>query len=514
MAPKKSKAASAGDDIDELFDAIGNDPAPKKSLDRKSKPTSAASKAMADQDILAELEKDLEEPSRPHTPRVREPAAKSSPSRPTAAPTQDDKPSGAVTSAAAAARKSTDSARSLRASFTPSATSSDLQESEKKGTVEQQAAPATSAAPSQGGGWWGGIFSTATAAMKQAEAAVKEIRENEETKKWADQVRGNVGGLRALGDNLRQQALPTFTNIIHTLAPPISQHERLMIHITHDFVGYPSLDPIIYEVFSRVMAQVEGGDLMVIQRGQENTSRRSHDGGAGWRDGPWWRQPDSRRDLGVIKGLVEGTKLCRAGVEAYADEYFAAHGGIELAKVRATEAASESNPVRSSDIFLAVQAIGFDADNGLFARTAAVEKEKESSAVADPTGGADELVCFALFVLDPVHEIEYSTLSQSMPARWVRWLDAANPLTPASDDEDQDLSDEFPVPEEIREIIEAGAVDPREWVTEWIEETLSLAVGVVAQRYVARRMGVGEGGVGRGKKPAEDVVQERAGEGV
>jgi hypothetical protein len=37
-----------------------------------------------------------------------------------------------------------------------------------------------------------------------------------------------------------------------------------------------------------------------------------------------------------------------------------------------------------------------------------------------------------------------------------------------------------------------GGVDPRDWVAEWLEESLSLAVGVVAQRYVARRMGVGE----------------------
>ncbi|ROT39473.1 hypothetical protein SODALDRAFT_274381 [Sodiomyces alkalinus F11] len=523
MASKRSKAAPAGDDIDELFEGIGDDPAsaPKKSLDKKPKPTSAASKAMVDQDILAELEKDLGEPSRPHTPRVRDPAPKGSPARQAAAsttPTQDEKPSAA----AAVPRKSTDSARSLRASFTPSATSSDLQESEKKGTVEQQAAAAaaaSTASTSQGGGWWGGIFSTATAAMKQAEAAVKEIRENEEAKKWAEQVRGNVGGLRALGDNLRQQALPTFTNIIHTLAPPISQHERLMIHITHDFVGYPSLDPLIYDVFSRVMAQVEGGDLMVIQRGQENTGRRSHDVAAGWRDGPWWRQPDSRRDLGVVKGLVEGTKLCRAGAEGYANEYFSAHGGIELAKVRATQAVSESNPVRSSDVFLAVQAVGFDADNGLFAHTAAVEKEKEASAVADPSG-ADELVCFALFVLDPVHEIEYSALSQAIPARWVRWLDAASPLTPTSGDdddeeeEDRDSSAGVLVPEEIREIIESGAVDPREWVAEWIEETLSLAAGVVAQRYVARRMGVGEGGIGKGKRPVQDVAGDGAGAGA
>ncbi|KAF4847802.1 Maintenance of telomere capping protein 1 [Colletotrichum siamense] len=500
MPPKKTKAAAGGDDIDDLFEGIGGEaPAPKKSLEKKPKPTTAASKAMADQDILAELEKDLEQPSRPHTPRIKETAAKGPPRR-SATPTIDDK--------AAAPRKSTDSARSLRASFTPSATSSDLQETEK--TTASSSAAAT-AAPAAGGGWWGSVFSTASAAMKQAEAAVKEIQKNEEAKKWAEQVRGNVGGLRALGDNLRQQAMPTFTNILHTLAPPISSHERLLIHITHDMVGYPSLDPLIYGTFSRVMSQVEGGELMVIQRGQENTSRRySNDGGAGWRDGPWWRQADSPRDLGMIKGLTEGTKLCRAGAEGYANEYFGAHGGLEQARIRATEPLSEENPVRSSDLFLAIQAVGTTSDSALFARTAAVEKEKEASAVAD-VDEADEMVCFAVFCLDPVHEIEYSAISQSIPARWIQWLDASNPLTPASG-EDGQASLNQSIPDEIREIVEGGGVDPREWVAEWIEELLGLAVGVVAQRYVARRMGVGEGGIGKGKRRMDELVEDGGGE--
>ncbi|KXH61937.1 hypothetical protein CSAL01_11525 [Colletotrichum salicis] len=508
MASKKTKSAAAGDDIDDLFDGIGDNVAPpKKSLEKKPKPTTAASKAMADNDILAELEKDLEQPSRPHTPRLKETAAKGIPKR-SATPTTDDK--------STAPRKSTDSARSLRASFTPSATSSDLQEPEKR-PAEQLAtasssAAAPEAAPAAGGGWWGGIFNTATAAMKQAEAAVKEIQKNEEAKKWAEQVRGNVGGLRALGDNLRQQALPTFTNILHTIAPPISSHERLLIHIAHDMVGYPSLDPLIYGTFSRVMSQVEGGELMVIQRGQETHSRRySNDVGAGWRDGPWWRQSDSPRDLGLIKGLTEGTKLCRAGAEGYASEYFAANGGVEQARLRATEPVSEDNPVRSSDLFLAIQAVGTTTDAGLFARTSAVEKEKEASAVAEQDE-ADEMVCFAVFCLDPVHEIEYSAISQSIPAKWIRWLDASNPLTPASGEDGQEDFLGHSIPDEIREIVEGGGVDPREWVAEWIEELLSLAVGVVAQRYVARRMGVGEGGIGKGKRRMDELVQDGGGE--
>ncbi|OTB01279.1 hypothetical protein M426DRAFT_323555 [Hypoxylon sp. CI-4A] len=536
-APKSSKGRAEEPSVDELFEGIEG--APKKPSSKPKQP--AASKARRGGDKLeqelAELENELggEEIGRPHTPRVKDAAASKAPSKRTSTATpppgaprhSEDKPSNV-------ARKSVDSARSLHASFTPSATSSDLQDAEKKGTVEQTASAAAAA-----GGWWGGLFATASAtanaAMKQAEAAYKEIQQNEEAKKWADQVRGNVGALKGLGDGIRHRALPTFANILHTLAPPISSHERLLIHITHDIVGYPSLDPLIYGVFSRVMSQVEGGDLLVIQRGHENTARRVSDAAfykgssssAGWRDGPWWRQVDSPRDLGAVKGLVEGTKLCRVSAESYASDFFASSGGVTEAQKRALEPVSEENPVRTSDIFLAVQPIVLDADPALFAGSTAGEAEKESSAVADDSAADDTHVCFAVYVLDPIHEIFYSAVSQHIPAKWIRWLDApAPPLTPASnddndDDDDSDSNSEpqhpdldlgVNVPDEIREIVESGGVDPREWVAEWVEEALTLSVGVVAQRYVARRMGVGEGGLGKGKQKVEALVQEGAGE--
>lgn len=195
--PPKTSVADKG--LDELFEGIGDDSAPKKPTG-KSKPT--ASKGRGEKpkrDILADLENELEEEEtvRPHTPRIKDASAFKAPKRtstatppPGAGRASEDKPSGAT-------RKSADSTRSLHASFTPSATSSELQDAEKKGPVEQTAPAAA------GGGWWGGIFATASAtanaAMKQAEAAYKEIQQNEEAKKWADQVRGNVGALKGLG---------------------------------------------------------------------------------------------------------------------------------------------------------------------------------------------------------------------------------------------------------------------------------------------------------------------------
>lgn len=296
-----------------------------------------------------------------------------------------------------------------------------------------------------------------------------------------------------LGGELRSRALPTFTNILHTLAPPISSHERLQIHITQDFVGYPALDYLVYNIFSRVMAQVEGGDLLVLQKGHE-TSATSDYIPSGWTDGPWWRQPTNQaRSLGAVKGLLEGTKLSRASAEAFATEYFASRGGLEEAAKKATEVLSESNPVRSSDIFFAIQAISQTPPTDLFGEA---PPPKSDSGVIEPEAVVESEISFAIYLHDPVHGINFSTLSQTVPEKWIVWLD----ITPQySSTHDPESPAPVNLPDDIAEIVESGGFDPREWAAEWLEEVLSLGVGIVAQRYVARRMGVGEGGIGKGK---------------
>lgn len=258
------------------------------------------------------------------------------------------------------------------------------------------------------------------------------------------------------------------------------------------------------------MAQVEGGDLLVIQRGRESSPRHdpntegyaaSSGINSGWSDGPWWRQPsDQARSLGAVKGLLEGSKLSRVGAETYATEYFASRGGLEEAAKQATEVLSESNPVRSSDIFLAIQAISHSAPADLFGEPLAPKSE---SGAVEPETRPENLISFAVYLHDPVHGITFSTLTQTMPEKWIDWLDASShPLSSSQPAADQPPPPPLPranLPDDIAEIVESGGVDPREWVAEWVEEILALGVGVVAQRYVARRMGVGEGGIGRGK---------------
>ncbi|GKZ18015.1 hypothetical protein AbraIFM66951_001507 [Aspergillus brasiliensis] len=507
MRPKSSKPTS--DELLAQFDDLGVDSAPEQQPSKSApKPTTAQS----EQDILAELDSlATQRPSSgPGTPRVSTNEPRPTIKSPKPAATTATPSTGRSSEDKQAPRKSEEI---TRASVTEKkAADASKPESEKP---EAQEKPASS-----GGGWWGGIFATASAAMKQAEAAVKEIQQNEEAQKWAQQMKGNVGALKDLGGELRNMAIPTFTSLIHTLAPPISSHERLQIHVTHDLSGYPSVDPLVYAVFSRVMAQVEGGDLLVIQRGQESAPKRGLDiGGAqfsgpGWHDGPWWRTvtPGSPRTLSAIRGTVEATKLARASAESYATEYFSAKGGVEAAAKQATQDLSETNPVRSSDIFLAIQAISQTSPGELF-QAGPTTDQATPAGVVDVPEAAEEEVIFALYLHDPIHGIAFHTLSQAIPQKWIDWLEA--PAIPVEDPESEDASvPRTTIPDDIADIIESGGVDPREWAAEWIEESLTLAAGVVAQRYVARRMGVGEGGPAKGKMRAEQasVVDSGAGE--
>jgi hypothetical protein len=191
MASKKSKAAPTDDELNKLLEGIGEDDAkPQAAPTKGASKTPKAAPSQSEQDLLAELENlGAQQPaSRPHTPRVQSVKRTTATPPPGSSRTSEEKASGP--------RKSAESTRSFHTSFTPSATSSDLQDAERKAPIAQ---PAETSATAAGGGWWGGIFATASAAVKSAEAAVKEIQQNEEAKRWAEQVKGNVGALRGLG---------------------------------------------------------------------------------------------------------------------------------------------------------------------------------------------------------------------------------------------------------------------------------------------------------------------------
>lgn len=161
-------------------------------------------------------------------------------------------------------------------------------------------------------------------------------------------------------------------------------------------------------------------------------------------------------------------KLARAATEAYAQEF--------TAKNDTTSAPSKDNPTRKSNIFLAIQPTVYSQPAITISSAASENKEGQYE--------EENVVVFAIYLYDPLHDLSFATVSQALPAQWLDWLDASVPKdTPAGD---------WALPEVIRNMVDVGGIDPREWIVEWVEEAVGLAVGVVAQKYVARRMRVGE----------------------
>lgn len=180
MPPKGAKPTN--DEILAQFDNLG-----VESGESKTKPAATTTNnapPQVDEDVLTELGNLASQrpSSNAGTPRTSTNEPRPSMSKP-------GTPAGRLSEDKSAPRKSGESGRNGKAQNAQPASSEDSATGD--------------ASSSAGGGWWGGIFATAsataTAAMKQAEAAVKEIQQNEEAQKWAEQVKGNVGALRDLG---------------------------------------------------------------------------------------------------------------------------------------------------------------------------------------------------------------------------------------------------------------------------------------------------------------------------
>lgn len=203
MAQKKART---DDELDALFEGITEAPSGASKGASKAAPAAPS----AEDDPLAELESlaKAKPSSRPHTPkqvgaapnRPRPVAVEAAtPSSTGSARTSEDRNAAGVPG-----RKSGESSRSYHQAFTPASTSEgspneDLERERREREVQKQQEQEQE---QSGGGWWGGLWSTASAVRKQAEAAVKEIRSNEEVQKWTEgAMKGklDVNALKGLG---------------------------------------------------------------------------------------------------------------------------------------------------------------------------------------------------------------------------------------------------------------------------------------------------------------------------
>ncbi|EIW67013.1 hypothetical protein TREMEDRAFT_15245, partial [Tremella mesenterica DSM 1558] len=301
--------------------------------------------------------------------------------------------------------------------------------------------PNVPTSPAVAGGWgvssfWSAATSAVQNAQKMADEQYKKVR-IEGVTGMTGQLEGlQVGGVdlgklrkqaeeRLKGmdlDKLRHDLLnnttSALTSILNTVAPPISAHETLELWLTHPMVGYAGVEGVVYRAWLRILEQTESGELVVV-----------------------WSPPEGEK--GQERGLypVEGWDKAKEESEKE----------IEAVKVREekdprgrSKKQNPNLPVTTIPIFLHLQP--------LFANLPIPEPPIPTNT---PSAEPPKHLYFLLSLLDPIHGLRFTTVSQAVPSDWLE--------------------------------VEYESSD---WVEERLVDVIRTGVEVLAQDYVATRMGL------------------------
>ncbi|KAH9835801.1 maintenance of telomere capping protein 1 [Rhodofomes roseus] len=275
-----------------------------------------------------------------------------------------------------------------------------------------------------GGVWgWGSVWSSASAAIQQARTAVDEqVKKNEQARKWSEGVieYARTAQLNKLGTDFKRVGLSTLTDILNVVAPPISEHEVIQVWLSHDMAGYDGVESLVYRALSRILEQVEGGDL-VVNRGDEFRPKEPANG---------------KRELNAVEGFEAALKLAQANI----DEIIKHN-----AKPQQTHPSSAQNPTTYSYVYIRIQP---------YMTTFPLPQPSVNAEVVTPaTPTTQSSLQFLLYLSDPTHQLNHSTVTQAVPCKWL------------------DFWDEF------------------EWVEDLVVEAIRVGVEVIGQEYIVSRMG-------------------------
>jgi len=159
----------------------------------------------------------------------------------------------------------------------------------------------------------------------------------------------------------------------------------LRVWLSHDMQGYDGIESIVYQALSRVMEQVDGGEL-VVNRGDESRPKGSVSG--------------AQRELNHVHGQEAAFKLAQASVKELIEQ--------SPAPAAAPDALSQ-NPTQYTSLYLRVQPFAFDLP------TASVD---EPQGPTRPTA-TPQAVQFLIYLTEPSHHLSHCALSQAVPLQWL-----------------------------------------------------------------------------------------------
>lgn len=276
----------------------------------------------------------------------------------------------------------------------------------------EKSEPATSVPSSaSGGGWAGWGSSLFTQATKLADQARQEFEKRAPTqaeqarelgsqlgsKGWdlAKNVRGFVAeaNLEKWSEEVTKVGKRGWTDIINTVAPPISAHEIIQVTLSHDMVGYDGISDVTYQTLAKVMEQVEsagtGQQLVVNKARTETPASKPKDG-------------EAERELNAVEGFGAAFKLARVSLEECIKQH-------EVAPPVKETKESAALPITTCPVFVRIQAClaGLPgADEGV----EGLDKDKS--------------LFFLVLLRDPQHGLSHKTVSQAVPTSWCK-CDAA-----------------------------------------------------------------------------------------
>ncbi len=356
--------------------------------------------------------------------------------------------------------------------------------------------------------WWGqnkgGLWDTASSAVKNAEARVREIQKQapninlDERLKTASKLISEVIDQDIMGEgeeedndeegtssqranstgeheNDRSQSLikginrftSQLSSVLGAIAPPleIGAQEKLIIHSFYDLIGYSSLiDDSLYRVFHTVMHQVEGGgDLKIVKS----------------------KSKEATPSLNIFYGTLDAaTKLAKANLEE----------GIKNFVEDPEEIKESGKGTRISNIYVSILAVCLSEDGEQPVNNG--KGTDDGITFFNIVESQTDSFFFIIYLSDPVHDINVVSHSQAFPIKWANWLDKKNKPRLAHSDDEEKKSESGPIENEEKELdhressgSESDDIDPTDWVLDWIAQGLRLSLGTVAQTYVIKRMG-------------------------
>ncbi|THH16828.1 hypothetical protein EW146_g3875 [Bondarzewia mesenterica] len=236
----------------------------------------------------------------------------------------------------------------------------------------------------QSGGWgWGSVWTSASSALQQAKSAVdeqvKHLPKQEQARKWSEGMMeyAKNAQLEKIGQDFKRVGLSTLTEILNAVAPPISEHEVIQVWLSHDMKGYDGVESLVYNALTRVMEQVDGGDL-IVNRGNESKPKES--------------SKDSEREMNAVEGFEPALKLAQANLEEL----------IKNNKAPApAEPTSVQNPTSHSYVYLRIQPFTTHFN------------------LPEPSSTTSSHLQFIIHLSDPAHQLVHTTITQAVPDGWM-----------------------------------------------------------------------------------------------